>query len=289
MKESIFNFSTFANIMKTHYGSLVSTKCGGDQFAAEFMSMLIEHSTSLKNFNYSDSTFGKFLAGSRNMAKGKIRQIYNARNIRKFRYFINSTQVEEETRIALARDLKQAVKNSYINKDKKIELLELANNSDVAKFAFALFEYALEVELQNPKVPMIKNEKISTEYITAHSKRAVQRFIGRTAELDDIKKLLESDKAQAIWIHGMGGLGKTQLCRKLFSDLENRFPYLGWVTFNGDFKQSIVNQVVCEKNDSDMEQAYQDTLSFINAKGTNLVLFVDNLDRSGLNLEELEN
>jgi len=288
MMGSIFNFRLFSNIMKTHYGALVSTECAGDQFAAEFMSLLIEHSTSLKTFHYSDSMFGKFLAGSRNMAKGKILQIYNARNIRKFRYFINSTQLEEETRTALARDLKQAVKNSNMDKDKKIEVLERANTSDVAGFAFALFEYALEFELQGPKAPLVKDEKISAEYITAHSKRAVQHFIGRTDELNEIRMRLDSGYPQAIWIHGMGGLGKTQLCRKLFYDLESRFPYLGWVTVDRDFKQSIVNQVVCEKDESDMEQAYQDTLKFIDARGTNLVLFVDNVDRSGLHCEELE-
>ena len=228
MKASTFNFSMFAGILANHYGSLVDSPCGGDQFAGSFMAMFIERSTSLKNFEYADSSYGKFLLGSRRMSAGKIRQIYNARSIRKFGYFINDTKLTEETKTALLRDLKQAVKNSVADKEKKKALLALANDKSVDKFAFALFEYALEKELEGPKRrPAANNAAIETSYITEHSKRAVRRFIGRTTEMDDIKGLLQSDQTQAIWIHGMGGLGKTQLCRKLFSDFDGNFPFWG--------------------------------------------------------------
>ncbi|MCL2123831.1 MAG: tetratricopeptide repeat protein, partial [Desulfovibrionaceae bacterium] len=132
-------------------------------------------------------------------------------------------------------------------------------------------------------------QKICTEYITAHSKRAVQCFVGRTTELEDIQKMLDTGaEPTAVWVRGMGGLGKTQLCRKLFSDLDGRFPFLGWVAFDGDFKHSLVNQLFIDIDKSDLEQAYNEILEYINGKGKELVLFIDNVSRSAFVDEELE-
>jgi predicted ATPase/class 3 adenylate cyclase len=51
-------------------------------------------------------------------------------------------------------------------------------------------------------------------------------FVGRDAELDDVKSLLE--KARLVTLLGMGGLGKTRLCLQVAAETMHRFPDGVW-------------------------------------------------------------
>ncbi len=118
MKDYTFNFSMFAGIMADHYRALVFPPCGGDQFAAEFMQKLIAGATSLTKFKYSDSMYGRILAGSRRMSASKVTQIYRTRNLKKFSGLVHDARIDEKTKAAFVRDLKQAVKNFVLDKEK---------------------------------------------------------------------------------------------------------------------------------------------------------------------------
>ena len=80
--------------------------------------------------------------------------------------------------------------------------------------------------------------------ITRGAKKQVEHFLGREEEVEEIRKLLDKNKESgdrtALWIYGMGGLGKTQLCRKLYSILKKSYDYIGWITCQDDFKYALV-------------------------------------------------
>ena len=276
------DFIDFVKILKNYYGIANGKSLSQQKFVRKLFENICNADIDVC-ISSDDGTFGAYLYKNSIYAKAAEVLLHSV-NRDKFANLIKGESAAEDTIKSLLKDLKNFVQSHpRFGKTRKKELLALCNVVDAGKFATEIF-----IDILSASDPLPKDHAKSNDgCITAHSKRAVQHFIGRTEELDDIKKLLKSDKPQAIWLHGMGGLGKTQLCRKLFSDLENRFPYLGWVTFDRDFKQSIVNQVICEKDDSDMEQAYQDTLTFINDKGNGLVLFVDNVSLTGWHYKEL--
>lgn len=41
----------------------------------------------------------------------------------------------------------------------------------------------------------------------------------------------------------MGGMGKTQLCRKLYYELKSQYEYIGWIAYQGNFKLSLVSSI----------------------------------------------
>ena len=47
--------------------------------------------------------------------------------------------------------------------------------------------------------------------------RAVSYFTGRETELQDLRQKIE-EKCKAVLVSGMGGIGKTHICRKLFEE-----------------------------------------------------------------------
>lgn len=118
--------------------------------------------------------------------------------------------------------------------------------------------------------------------ITNDWKNTVKHFLGRRKDIKSIVELMENDhknnEKTALWIYGMGGLGKTQLCRKLYSMFENQYSYIGWITCQGDFNSSLVNSVMRMKQTDNLDEAYQSALDYINFLGKKLVLFIDNYD-----------
>lgn len=133
--------------------------------------------------------------------------------------------------------------------------------------------------------------------ITRGAKKQVEHFLGREEEVEEIRKLLDKNKENgdrtALWIYGMGGLGKTQLCRKLYSILKKSYDYIGWITCQDDFKYALVlNLNYPEKCSStmqiDVKQEYQKALQYLNQLGERALLFIDNYNDSQEVLEDLE-
>lgn len=80
-----------------------------------------------------------------------------------------------------------------------------------------------------------------------------------------------------IVLTGMGGIGKTTVCQKLFWDLRRNilgrnFDYIGWITYSGDWKNSLLttkwNKIIAPIK-------HEAIIDFINKN--NVLLFVDNV------------
>lgn len=109
-------------------------------------------------------------------------------------------------------------------------------------------------------------------------KNPVRHFLGRENDINCIKKILDQDEKIALWIYGMGGMGKTQLCRKLYYELKMQYEYIGWISYQGSLKYSLVNSIKNLEKTGDLEQDYKNAISFINCLGKRLILFIDNYD-----------
>ena len=117
-------------------------------------------------------------------------------------------------------------------------------------------------------------------------------FVGRERKLAEIKKELTGN-AKLLLLNGMGGIGKTEMCRKLFHEAINEglkeVDRVGWITLIGSVEQSFFRKFEEIDRPSDNAEKYLDQAGrYINSLGGRLLLFVDNAnDISGRDAEWL--
>lgn len=126
------------------------------------------------------------------------------------------------------------------------------------------------------------------EFVVTHNAniKPVSYFTGRETELQDLRQRIEDDR-KSVLVSGMGGIGKTHICRKLFEEYLNKhveaerelFQHIGYIEYNGDMDSSLQNCLKFKQQDSpeqNREAAWRE-LEYLAADGK-LLLFVDNVN-----------
>ncbi len=106
-------------------------------------------------------------------------------------------------------------------------------------------------------------------------------LIGREEELKDITNTLERTD-RVLLVNGLGGVGKTELCKRYFWDNIDNYIHLAWVDVVGNIRESFVNTFYIEgigfsEGDS-MDERFEKILSFLNGLDKNSLLMVDNIE-----------
>ena len=112
-------------------------------------------------------------------------------------------------------------------------------------------------------------------------------FTGRETELQDLRQRIETGQ-KSVLVSGMGGVGKTQICRKLFAEYRETngrgehgcFDYIGFIEYNGDMGSSLQECLWYKRQENpelDREAAWTELERL--ASGGKLLLFVDNVNR----------
>jgi len=127
------------------------------------------------------------------------------------------------------------------------------------------------------------------EFVVTHNAdiKPVSYFTGRETELQELRQRIE-DGRKSVLISGMGGIGKTHICRKLFEEYLNRhadggncpFKHIGYIEYSGDMGGSLQSCLKFKEQDSpekNQEAAWKE-LEYLASDGK-LLLFVDNVDR----------
>ncbi len=170
-----------------------------------------------------------------------------------------------------------------INLDWKLNLLE--KDIDITKKETTYYTQVIQKSI-------IGSSCIKTHDISLGTKSAVKHFVGRNQDIKSITNIFYNNKHNrekiSLWIYSMGGMGKTQLCRKLFHEFNGKTKYIGWVTCTGDFKTSLLNSIHLKTTTKNADKAYRQCLDHINRLGKNLVLFIDNLDVLDQGLNDIE-
>lgn len=128
------------------------------------------------------------------------------------------------------------------------------------------------------------------EFVVTHNAniKPVAYFTGRETELRDLRQRIEEGR-KSVLVSGMGGIGKTHICRKLFEEYLNRyaedgdglFRHIGYIEYSGDMGSSLQNCLKFKKQEypeQSREAAWRE-LEYLAADGK-LLLFVDNVNRS---------
>ena len=128
------------------------------------------------------------------------------------------------------------------------------------------------------------------EFIVTHNVniKPVSYFTGRELELKELSKRIEEGR-KAVLVSGMGGIGKTNICKKLFEKYtdrniayENRpFHYVGYIEYNENMDNSLLNCLKYKKQDNPEmnKKAAWKELEYLASDGK-LLLFVDNVNVS---------
>ena len=133
-------------------------------------------------------------------------------------------------------------------------------------------------------------EDTDREFVVTHNAniKPVSYFTGRETELQELRQRIE-DGRKSVLVSGMGGIGKTHICRKLFEEYLNKhaegkdgtFKHIGYIDYNGDMGSSLQNCLKFKQQDSpeqNLEAAWRE-LEYLASDGK-LLLFVDNVNKS---------
>lgn len=117
--------------------------------------------------------------------------------------------------------------------------------------------------------------------------KPVVYFTGRETELKVLRQRVE-EGYKSVLVSGMGGIGKTHICRKLFEEYLNKhkerengpFRHIGYIEYNGDMDSSLQNCLKFKRQENpekNQEAAWRE-LEYLASDGK-LLLFVDNVNR----------
>ena len=114
------------------------------------------------------------------------------------------------------------------------------------------------------------------EFVVTHNAdiKPVSYFTGRETELQELRQRIEEGR-KPVLVSGMGGIGKTHICRKLFEEYTNKhadgedipFCHIGYIKYDGD-----------RAPPGDYLEAAWRELEYLASDGE-LLLFVDNVNK----------
>lgn len=131
----------------------------------------------------------------------------------------------------------------------------------------------------------IPHEDVFPVFLTARPVSLTPVFLGRDGDVARIlKKISCSNKA--LIAHGIGGIGKTELAKKILFDLSKTLSsssgiyYLAWVPYkeNIGLKKSICFSFWGHTQRDNIETLYLRTTKIIDYLKEKIILFIDNID-----------
>ncbi|MGH1364720.1 MAG: tetratricopeptide repeat protein [Calditrichia bacterium] len=106
-------------------------------------------------------------------------------------------------------------------------------------------------------------------------------FFGREEDLAQLENTLNSAGAVVV-VNGLGGIGKTELCRQFFHRQKEQFTHLLWVDYLGSFRESLVRVMRSEVFMPTEGQTLDEQFALVMGLATNLprktLLVVDDID-----------
>lgn len=128
------------------------------------------------------------------------------------------------------------------------------------------------------------------EFVVTHNTniKPVSYFTGREVELQELRQRVEEGR-KSVLVSGMGGIGKTHICRKLFGEYLNKhagddngpFRHIGYIEYSKDMGSSLQNCLKFKQQNSPEQNqgAAWKELEYLASDGK-LLLLVDNVDKT---------
>ena len=83
-------------------------------------------------------------------------------------------------------------------------------------------------------------------------------------------------------LNGIGGIGKTEICKKILRTKTDNFKYVAWITYTENIKKSFVEQFNFEilniNEHQNIDDSFNEILKRLYSFGTEMLLIIDNFD-----------
>ena len=116
------------------------------------------------------------------------------------------------------------------------------SNNNLSGFNQGGVQQNVNISTNAPEPPIDQIITIDTAW-----KLNKKEFLQRDKEINEVIELIRDDPQIALQIRGIGGLGKTSLCCQLFWKYFNvddkDIKHLGWISYSGDLKSSIIGKI----------------------------------------------
>lgn len=131
-------------------------------------------------------------------------------------------------------------------------------------------------ETENYKLP-----KELTNSMIIHS--TSQKVLFREKEFNNIIYDLRSNQVSNIFLHGMGGCGKTSLASMIYFHLKDQYDCYGWINYSGNIKQSMISDISINYSDetmieNDASKKWETLKKAFKNSSQSKLLVIDNVD-----------
>ena len=109
--------------------------------------------------------------------------------------------------------------------------------------------------------------------------------------MQDIRGLL-NEKNMVLLVNGLGGIGKTEVCKAFLRDNMGSFKHVGWIDYISSIKESFVNQFMIEDitfgADETTGERYEKIKRYLTNLDPDSLLVIDNIeDSADENLQDI--
>jgi tetratricopeptide (TPR) repeat protein len=105
--------------------------------------------------------------------------------------------------------------------------------------------------------PANENPRSGATLLTALPHRKI-KLIGREKDLAALAEMLKKAE-RVVLVNGLGGIGKTEVCKSFFFNHYNQYQYAAWIDWISTFRESLVNALGGDKS-TFIQAAEKDTI-----------------------------
>lgn len=118
---------------------------------------------------------------------------------------------------------------------------------------------------------------------------SAQKVLFREKEFDDIIDDIQNKQVPSVFLHGMGGCGKTSLARMVYCYLKDQYDCCGWINYSGDIKQSMISDISINYSgntmiENDATKKWEILKEVLKNNTQSKLLVIDNVD----NIDSIE-
>ncbi|MCP5108730.1 MAG: toll/interleukin-1 receptor domain-containing protein, partial [bacterium] len=158
-------------------------------------------------------------------------------------------------------------------------------NRELAVFTEKIFDFVSKKgKLLSPPPLLLseKDEKIP-KYLTPLPVKSIE-LVGRETELEEMTRLLARTH-RVLLVNGLGGVGKTELCKRYFRDHCGDYRHLAWVDVVGPIRESMVAAFTAEttgfREEDTVDERFEKIMDLLTGLDTHCLLVVDDIENPG--------
>ncbi len=132
-----------------------------------------------------------------------------------------------------------------------MEMDEPAQFRLLSQFVAQIFEILEKKDLESTSIShnnsnRVEKTKVLTTFLTPLPPRKIE-LIGREKELAELDRLIKTSN-RVVLVNGLGGIGKTEVCKAYFYEHYSEYHLAAWVDWYGSVRESLVNALGGDKS-----------------------------------------